>query len=104
MRWGATPGHREPGATPEDPRQMSSPFGHSSDLPPQPRHRAQAALAVQITAAEANQDKWVRAVAGMKAAGRSCEREEGMLRLATEKLGLLRQSRAVLAADDQGQR
>ena len=72
--------------------------------PPQPRPHAQAELEAQITAEEINRDRWARAVAGMNAAGRSCRREEAMLRLATEKLGLLRQSRTVLGSGDPGQR
>jgi hypothetical protein len=83
---------------------MSSPFGHGSDLPPQPRPRAQAAIEAQIAAAEANRDKWAKAAKGLKAAGRPCTREEAMLYIVRQRLALLRQSRTVLAAGDQRQR
>src|SRR3954471_11854843 len=76
---------------------MASTSKYRPEPLPQPRPHMQAALAALITAAEANRDSWARAVAGMNAAGRPCRREEAMLRLATEKLGLLRQSQTTLA-------
>jgi hypothetical protein len=83
---------------------MSSPFGHPSDLPPQPRPRAQAELAAQITAVEANRERWIKTVEGLKAVGLPCYRAAAMLRLAEQRLNTLHLSRAVLAVGDQAQR
>ena len=49
-------------------------------MPPQPRHRAQAKLELEITAAEAAQEKWRGTVSGLRAAGHQARREEGILR------------------------
>lgn len=53
-----------------------------SIMPPQPRHRAQAKLELEITAAEAAQEKWRGTVSGLRAAGHQARREEGILRSA----------------------
>jgi hypothetical protein len=83
---------------------MPSTSKYRPEPPPQPRPHAQATLATEITAAEANRDKWANAVARLKASGRSCRREEAMLRIVKQRLGLLRQSQTVLAAGDPGHR
>ena len=71
-------------------------------MPPQPRHRAQANLETEIVAAEAQQKKWAYVVDLLTAAGRPARREEAMVRLATQKLAQLRESRAVLASGESG--
>jgi hypothetical protein len=81
----------------------SSPSKYHPEPPPQPRPHVQAAIAAQITAAEANRDKWAKAAKGLKEAGRPCTGEEAMLYIVRQRLALLRQSRTVLAASDQRQ-
>ena len=71
-------------------------------MPPQSRHRAQANLEAEIVAAEAQQKKWTYVVDLLTAAGRPARREEAMVRLATQKLAQLRESRAVLASGESG--
>ena len=69
---------------------------------PQPRHRAQANLETEIVAAEAQRIKWAYVVDLLTAAGRPARHEEAMVRLATQKLAQLRESRAVLASGESG--
>ena len=86
------------------PAPCRQPSKYRPEPPPQPRPHAQAILAAEITAAEANRDKWANAVTGLKASGRPCNREEAMLYIVKQGLALLRQSQTVLAAGDQRQR
>lgn len=71
-------------------------------MPSQPRHRAQAKLEQEITAAEAVRDKWRKTVSGLRAVGHQVRREEGMLWFAEQRLERLRRSKDVLAGGDAG--
>jgi len=70
-------------------------------LPPQRRDRAVAGLEKEIAAAEASYARWLGAAEASTAAGRRCRREQGMLRLAEQKLHLLlRDSGGLLMSRD----
>ena len=79
---------------------MASSDANRSEMPPQTRLRARAELESQIAVAEANRARWTGIVTRMKAAGRPCRWEEGMLGVAMQKLDCLRRSRAVLAGGE----
>jgi hypothetical protein len=62
------------------------------ELPPQRRTRAMADLEKQIAIAETTRARWFYMAQVLTEAGRQCRREQAMVRLAEEKLRMLRGS------------
>jgi len=61
------------------------------------RRRSIADVQRQIDDAELSRAQWLKMVEALNSAGRPCRRERSMLRLAEERLDLLRKSQSILA-------
>jgi hypothetical protein len=83
---------------------MAAPRSHPSKLPPQARRRSIADVQRQIDEAERSRAQWLRMVEVLDSAGRPCRRERSMLRLAEERLELLRRSQSILAVGEPEER
>ena len=66
----------------------------------QNRHRSIAELDLEISRAERTRAKWSLDVEGMAAAGRDQRRAQAMLKMADERLDMLRGSRSVLIVSE----
>ncbi len=66
----------------------------------QNRHRSIAELDLEISRAERTRAKWSLDVEGMAVAGRDQRRAQAMLKMADERLDMLRGSRSVLIVSE----
>jgi len=83
---------------------MAAQRSHPSKLPPQARRRSIADVQRQIDEAELSRAQWLKMVEALDSAGRPCRRERSMLRLAEERLDLLRRSQSILAVGEPAER